>query len=85
MGLCVKTTIDISDGLMSRCRAVIGREHVTFRSLVEDGLNRVLAERQTRKPFKLPPVPVKGGGFRPGFDAADWAGIRDAAYKGRGG
>ncbi len=80
----MKTTIDISDAVMERCRKVIGEQHVTFRSLVEEGLDRVLDERLSRKPFKLKTVPVRGGGFQPGFDEASWDRIRDAAYNGRG-
>lgn len=69
---------------MERCKTVIGREQVTFRSLVEEGLDRVLAERLERKPFKLKNVPFRGGGFQPGIEEADWKRIRDAAYEGRG-
>lgn len=81
----MKTTIDIPDTLMERCKKVIGQQHVTFRSLVEEGLDRVLEERLARKPFKLKPVPFRGGGFHPGFDEATWERIREAAYEGRGG
>lgn len=80
----MKTTIDIPDTLMERCRTVIGREHVTFRSLVEEGLDRVLSDRAERKTFKLKSIPFRGGGFQPGFDESDWSRIRDAAYEGRG-
>lgn len=80
----MKTTIDIPDTLMERCRAVIGRDRVTFRSLVEEGLDRVLNERTACKPFKLKAIPTRGGGFQPGFDESDWPRIRDAAYEGRG-
>jgi hypothetical protein len=80
----MKTTIDISDAVMERCRKVIGQQRVTFRSLVEEGLDRVLDERLSRKPFKLKKVPMRGGGFQPGFDEASWDRIRDAAYNGRG-
>lgn len=81
----MKTTIDIPDSLMARCKAVIGEQHVTFRSLVEEGLDRVLEDRTRRKPFKLRSVPFCGGGFQPGFDEASWDRIREAAYEGRGG
>jgi len=70
---------------MTRCKKVIGEQHVTFRSLVEEGLDRVLTERSRRKPFTLRPVPLRGGGFQPGIDEANWDRIRDAAYEGRGG
>ena len=84
MVVCMKTTIDIPDALMERCRAVIGCDRVTFRSLVEEGLDRVLADREERKPFTLKDVPVRGGGFQPGFDESDWPRIRDAIYEGHG-
>ena len=80
----MKTTIDIPDALMARCKTVIGRERVTFRSLVEEGLDRVLSEHMERKPFKLKTVPFKGGGFQPGFGEQGWSQIREAAYEGRG-
>jgi hypothetical protein len=40
MVIYVKTTIDIPDTLMARCKTVIAEQHVTFRSLVEEGLSR---------------------------------------------
>ncbi len=81
----MKTTIDIPDMLMARCKKVVSEQHVTFRSLVEEGLDRVLEERRHREPFKLRRVQFCGGGFQPGFDEADWDRIRDSAYEGRGG
>jgi len=81
----MKTTIDIPDTMMARCKKVIGEQRVTFRSLVEEGLDRVLEERLRREPFKLRKVQFRGGGFQPGFDEAGWERIRDAAYEGRGG
>jgi hypothetical protein len=81
----MKTTIDIPDSLMARCKKVISEQHVTFRSLVEEGLDRVLDERIHRKPFKLRSIPFRGGGFQPGFDEASWERIRDVVYEGRGG
>ncbi len=83
--LCnMKTTIDIPDALMARCRAVIARDGVTFRSLVQEGLDRVLDDREQREAFKLARIPTQGGGFQPGFDDADWTRIRDEIYEGRG-
>ena len=81
----MKTTIDIPDAHMARCKQAMSEQHVTFRSLVEEGLQRVLDERGKRAPFKLRRVPFRGGGFQPGFDEAGWERIRDAAYEGRGG
>lgn len=70
---------------MARCKQAISEQHVTFRSLVEEGLQRVLDDRGKRGPFKLRPVPFRGGGFQPGFEEAGWERIRDATYEGRGG
>lgn len=81
----MKTTIDIPDALMARCKKVISEQHMTFRSLVEEGLDRVLEERVHREPFKLRAVQYRGGGFQTGFNEAGWERIRDAAYEGRGG
>lgn len=69
---------------MRRCKQVQAEQNVTFRNLVREGLDKVLAERTRRKPFKLRAVPFGGGGFQPGFSESDWDRIRDAAYEGRG-
>ena len=40
----MRTTVEISDSLLARARKVQQRRHTTLRALVEEGLNRVLAE-----------------------------------------
>lgn len=80
----MKTTIDIPDSLMLRCKRTAHDQHLTFRSLVEEGLNYVLDQREQRKPFKLREVPVQGGGFQPGIDEGDWEQIRSMVYEGHG-
>ena len=70
--------------MMRRCKQVAQAQNVTFRSLVEEGLDKVLDARSGRKPFKLRPVKFQGGGFQAGFDEAGWERIRDAVYEGRG-
>jgi hypothetical protein len=69
---------------MQRCKQVASERQITFRSLVEQGLTRVLDDLAQRKPFKLRPVKFGGGGFQPGFEESAWDRIRDAAYEGRG-
>ena len=49
----MKTTIDIADPLFARARAFADRQGTTLRSLVEEGLRRVLDERTRTTPFKL--------------------------------
>jgi len=80
----MKTTIDIPKPLLEKCRMVVREQRVTFRSLVEEGLERVLKERAIQKPFKLKNIKSGGGGFCPGFDEAGWENMRDEVYKGRG-
>lgn len=80
----MKTTIDIPDTLMARCKALAREQNLTFRDLVEEGLGKVLAERSQRKPFKLRKVPSGRGGFQPGFEDAAWEKIRDTLYEQRG-
>jgi hypothetical protein len=80
----MKTTIDISDSLMRRCKTAAAARRVTMRSLIEEGLHAVLDERERRAPFKLRTVRFNGGGFQPGFEETGWDRIRDAVYEGRG-
>jgi hypothetical protein len=79
----MKTTVDIPDALMRRCRRATMDRHVTFKELVEEGLTRVLGEQRSRRPFRLKAVKFGGGGFQAGFDETSWDRIRDAAYEGR--
>ncbi len=64
----MKTTIDIAPDLMGRCKKLAHEQETTFRSLVEEGLERVLRDRSVGKNFKLRSVPFNGGGFNPGFE-----------------
>ena len=80
----MKTTLDISDALLEQAKATATREGVTLRSLVEQGLQSVLASRHAAKPFKLRDASVKGKGLNPEFADADWATVRDMIYEGRG-
>ncbi|MBC7378465.1 MAG: DUF2191 domain-containing protein [Burkholderiaceae bacterium] len=82
----MKTTLDISDALLEQAKAVATREGVTLSSLVEQGLQTVLASRHAANLFKLRDASVKGTGLNPEFsDAdADWATVRDMIYEGRG-
>lgn len=69
---------------MKRCKRLASEQHTTFRSLVEEGLEHLLAEREQRKPFKLRTIKFGSGGFQPGFEDGNWEKIRDEIYRGRG-
>ena len=78
MGTHMKTTIEISDALLTEAKKVAAREKTTVRSLVEQGLRQTLAERRkARKPFELRLVTFRGKGPRPGID---WELPRHLAY-----
>lgn len=81
----MKTTVEISDSLLREVRKVAAREGVTFRTLIERGLHRVVAETKPSAPFKLRRASFKGKGLQPDLRHASWERIRDIAYEGRGG
>ena len=81
----MKTTVEISDPLLREIRKLAARDGVTLRTLVERGLQRVVAETGRGAPFKLRRASFKGNGLQAAFRGASWDRVRDAAYKGRGG
>ena len=60
----MKTTIDISDALFDAAKGLAQQRQTTMRSLVEEGLRRVLADAQVRAApaFKLQDARVHGKG-----------------------
>ena len=77
----VKTTIDIADPVLREARKVAAREGTTLRSLIEEGLRRVLADKRRKSPFRLRLVTVGGRGLRPELQGASWDEIRDLSYE----
>jgi Arc/MetJ family transcription regulator len=78
----MKTTIEISDALLERAKALAAREGTTVRALVEDGLRQVLRSRRGGPEFRLRDASVGGHGLSPEFRDATWDKIRDAVYEG---
>jgi hypothetical protein len=81
----MKTTLDISDPLLREARKIAARERTTLRTLVEQGLRRIVAEKKRRPVFRLRKASFKGRGLRPEFADAGWERLRDLAYEGRSG
>ena len=79
----MKTTIELPDALFTQARRYAEAHSLTMKSLVEQGLRKVLAEHPDQSPFKLRDVSVSGGGLSPEFQSASWEQIRDAAYDAR--
>jgi hypothetical protein len=81
----MKTTIEISDPLLSEVRKLAAREGVTLRTVVERGLHRVLAEAKQPAKFKLRRASFKGRGLQAHVRDASWDSIRKLVYGDRGG
>ena len=85
----MKTTLDIADPLFAEAKRIAARDGDTLRSLVEQGLRKVLAERARKaKPFKLRDASFGALG-KPGvlssYEAMSWEEKRALIYEGRGG
>ena len=81
----MKTTIEISDDLMKKAKALAAKRGTTLKSIIELGLRKTIAEAERARPYRLPDKSVAGKGLQPGFAEENWADIRGAAYEGRGG
>jgi Arc/MetJ family transcription regulator len=80
----MKTTIEITDSLLAEAREVAAREQASVRSLVEEGLRRVLDERRSRSEFRLRKASFEGKGLHPDAFTLDWDALRERSYEGRG-
>ncbi|MBM4310791.1 MAG: DUF2191 domain-containing protein [Deltaproteobacteria bacterium] len=85
MGICMKTTIDITDSLLMEAKKVMARESTTLRALVEESLRETLSRHRAGSTFKLRRAAFRGKGLQPEFRGAQWDSIRAAAYDGHGG
>ena len=82
----MKTTVEISDALLEETRKIAAREDVTVRTLIEQGLRQVVAQRKQRRgPFRLRKATFTGQGLTAEAKAAGWGRLRDLTYEGRGG
>lgn len=85
MVVCMKTTVNISDPLLSAAKKLAAEERTTLRALIEEGLRRVLERRQRRGPFQLRRASFRGQGLQPDVNEGQWERVRDLIYEGRGG
>jgi hypothetical protein len=82
----MKTTIELTDDLLERGKAVARRENSTQRALIEEGLRLALRERARRRKRSVPFTvqPFNGDGLSPEFADAGWERVRDEIYRDRG-
>jgi len=76
----MKTTLEISDHLLARAKAIARKRKTTLRSLTEEGLRKVLEAEESSPQRMLQPVTFKGRGLSTEFNGVSWREIRDAAY-----
>lgn len=80
----MKTTVEIAEDLFARTREVAQREGTTLRTLIEEGLRIVLAQREQKTTYRWPDLSVGGEGLAPGVEEGAWEPLRDQIYTGRG-
>jgi Bacterial antitoxin of type II TA system, VapB len=80
----MKTTIEVSDAVLTAAKSMAAREGTTVRALVEEGLRKVLEERRAKATFRLRKTTFRGRGLRPEVREGGWEAIRELAYEGRG-
>ncbi len=79
----MKTTVEISDDLLVKAKAVARREGATLKLLIEEGLRHAIQVRKqpSKKAFRV--VAFKGDGLTPEFASAGWDRLRDEIYRDR--
>jgi hypothetical protein len=77
----MKTTVEIADPVLREARKLASREGATLRSLIEEGLRRIIAERKRKSAFRLRLITAGGRGLRPELRDANWDEIRDLSYE----
>ncbi len=80
----MKTTMDLSDGIMRQAKAVARREKMPLRDLVQEGLLLALKTHALPRSHKVKPVIFSGRGLNPEFQGRSWAEVRDEIYRERG-
>jgi hypothetical protein len=72
-----RTTVRLPDDLLHRAKRKAAAEGRSLTALIEDGIRRVLNDRNKLRPAQrpLPPVSIATGGVRPGIDLNDSAAL----------
>jgi len=81
----MKTTLEIATPLLKEAKALARSEGTTVRALVERGLQHILSQRRSARPFRLRDESVGGKGLHPSAVGRSWDELRDRSYEGRGG
>lgn len=80
----MKTTIEVSEDLLTQARSVARQEGATLKAIIEEGLRLALRERSRRRSRRSGITPFEGDGLTAEFSGAGWDRIRDEIYRDRG-
>jgi predicted transcriptional regulator len=80
----MKTTVEIADSLLRAVKRLAAEEDTTVRALIEEGLRRLLDERQAAPQFRLRDASFGEGGLHADVREGSWERIRELIYEGRG-
>jgi hypothetical protein len=81
----MKTTVELPKALLEETKKLAAREDTTLKTLIEQGLRHVIAQRGRKHAFRLRKATFKGRGLSAQARAVDWERLRELAYEGRGG
>ena len=82
----MRITVAISDPLFQQAKCIAAREGLTMRAMIEIGLRKVIAEKNSKGgKFHLRSASFAGAGLQPELQGGNWERIRSIAFKGRGG
>jgi predicted transcriptional regulator len=76
----MKTTVELPDELVREAQELARAEGTTMKSVLEEGLRAVIAQRRRAQGFTLRDASVAGRGLRPDLAEAGWARIRELSY-----
>jgi len=69
----MKTTVDIAETVLKEAKLIAAREGTTLRSLVDEGLRRVIDDREKQKTgFRMRDVRYGTPGVVADIDINDW-------------
>lgn len=79
----MKTTVEIADVLLDRARRHARRSGRPVRSLIEEGLRRVLEPEAAAAPYRLPDRSVGEVGAANPLESLSWQDLRERIYEDR--
>jgi hypothetical protein len=79
MVVCMRTTLDLPDDLLSEARELAAKERTTLTALLADGLRLRLRQPARRGDPRPLPTSIATGGMHPGIDPTSNASVLDAA------